>query len=302
MKDPVVKPHLLIDASIYIFQYYFSMPDNWFSREGYPTAAVYGYTTFLLRLLETEKPNRIAACFDESLGSCFRNQIYSGYKASRPPADELLAYQIEACREVTEILGIKTFASDKYEADDLIGSLVKRLRKSPVPIAILTRDKDLGQLVLRQQDYLWDYAKDDRFDEHGLFNRFGVHPHQLADYLALVGDAIDDIPGVPGVGPKSAVALLSAHGCIDGIFNNLTDLCLLPVRGAKRLAEKLSDYKDQIYMARELTRIVDNIELGCSVSELNWRNKRLSEDLMEEFFERMGFPRLVTKALRLKNI
>src|SRR5690554_4872288 len=109
------KPSLLLDASIFIFQYYFSLPDNWLSEEGYSTNAVYGYTAFLLRLLEEQRPEHIAACFDESLGSCFRNSIYLDYKCSRPPADEALAFQLRACREVSELLGIASFSSSDYE-------------------------------------------------------------------------------------------------------------------------------------------------------------------------------------------
>ena len=151
-------PSFLIDASIYIFHYYFALADHWFSEEkGWPTAAVYGYTTFLLKLLEKEKPQRIAACFDESLGSCFRNDIYPDYKSSRALPDEMLAFQLEACRQVSELLGIPCFGSETHEADDLLASLYQRLQRSSKPIAVLTRDKDLGQVLSRPQDFLWDY-------------------------------------------------------------------------------------------------------------------------------------------------
>lgn len=114
----------LIDASIYIFQYYFSLPDHWFSEDdSYPTAAVYGYTAFLVRLLKKHQPQRIAACFDESLDQCFRNEIYPDYKSSRALPDEALAFQLRACQTITRLLGIATYASERYEADDLLGSL-----------------------------------------------------------------------------------------------------------------------------------------------------------------------------------
>ena len=147
------RPTLLIDASIYIFRYYFAMPDRWFSeKKGWSTAAVYGFTTFLIQLLQ-QQPLRIAACFDESLGSCFRNDIFPAYKSSRVLPDECLAFQLSACREVSELLGLACFSSDRYEADDLLASLYQDLKRSPRPIAVLTSDKDLGQLLSRSQDF-----------------------------------------------------------------------------------------------------------------------------------------------------
>lgn len=290
-----VRPSILVDASIYIFQYYFSLPDNWFSEEGYPTGAVYGYSTFLLRLLEEQGPGRLAICFDESLGSCFRNQLYPDYKSSRAHPDEALAFQLEACREVSELLGIACFASEDYEADDLLGTLSRKLRRSKAPIAILTRDKDLGQLLHRDQDYLWDYSKGERHYPGCIRKKFGVSPAQLVDYLALVGDSIDDIPGVPGLGPKTAQALLQAHETIERIFERLDHLHLLPVRGAKKLAGKLASYREQIEIARQLARIVDTIPLDVRAADLEWRAARVDRQAIGEFCRRMGFNRLFAR-------
>ena len=225
MNPPYAKtPTLLIDASIYIFQYYFSLPDHWFSeQEQWPTAAVYGYSAFLARLLKEQQPARIAACFDESLEHCFRNDIYPGYKASRALPDEALAFQLRACREVTELLGIACFSSTRYEADDLLGSLYHCCQRSKTPVAVLTRDKDLGQLLTRPQDFLWDYSSKDKTRSYSndIATKFGVRPDQLADYLALVGDTIDDIPGVPGIGAKTASQLLTHFGTIDQLLLQL---------------------------------------------------------------------------------
>lgn len=293
------RPSLLLDASIFIFQYYFSLPENWVSDDGYSTNAVYGYSAFLLRLLEEQRPQQIAACFDESLGSCFRNSIYPDYKCSRPPADEALIFQLEACREVTELLGIASFSSRKYEADDLLGTLSRVLRDQPRPIAILSRDKDLGQLLIRDQDFLWDYTKKEKSFAGDVFNRFGAHPAQLADYLALVGDSIDDIPGVPGVGPKTAQALLAAHQNIDGIFAALEELHQLPVRGARLLADKLAAHEDQIHIARQLATIVETVPLQCAGNDLEWSSHSVDAESLAAFCERMGFGRLAARAERV---
>lgn len=292
-------PSCLIDASIYIFQYYFSLPDHWSSDEGWPTAAVYGYATFLLRLIDSERPRTIAACFDESLGTCFRNDIYSNYKMSRALPDEALAFQLDACREITELLGIASFSCNTYEADDYLGSLTKRLRRSRNPIAILSRDKDLGQLIRRDQDFLWDYAKNERYYPDDIQQKFGVTPQQLADYLALVGDNIDDIPGVPGLGPQTARALLNHFPTIDKLFQKIDQLHTLPVRGAAGLKEKLLKHREQIDMSRQLTRIVDDVPLEVTSADLRWRPAEVDMLATSDFCQRMGFSRL---AKRIENV
>ncbi|WP_111640436.1 5'-3' exonuclease [Marinimicrobium alkaliphilum] len=262
-------PALLIDASIYIFRYYFALPDNWFSRdEGYGTGAVYGYGTFLLRLLETERPSHIAACYDESLGHCFRNTIYPDYKASRALPDEALAYQLNACRALGECLGIASFASETHEADDLIGTLARSLRRSRRPIAIITRDKDLGQLLQRPEDYLWDPTGDTRTHATDLEAKLGIRPAQLPDYLALVGDTIDDIPGVPGVGAKTATALLQHFGTVEALLANLEQVPTLSVRGARTLPAKLDAHRSQIAIARQLAQIDERMPLSVRTADL----------------------------------
>jgi 5'-3' exonuclease len=289
-------PCFLIDASIYIFRYYFSMPDNWFSeREGYSTAAVYGYSTFLLRLLEKESPQIIAACFDESLGSCFRNQIYPDYKSSRALPDEPLAFQLDACREVTDIFGIASFSSKRYEADDLLGTLVKKLKRNSSPISIVSRDKDLGQLLRRPQDFLWDYGKGEPCHAGEIQRKFGINPGQMVDYLALLGDVVDDIPGVPGIGEKTARALLQTFGDIDSLFSRLSELETLPIRGARNLAHKLLEYRQQIAMAKKLVNIVDSVPMAVKTADL--KRTAVNWPRLEAFSLRMGLgPGFLTRA------
>ncbi|MGS2718769.1 5'-3' exonuclease [Eionea flava] len=284
----------LIDASIYIFQYYFSLPDHWFSEDdSYPTAAVYGYTTFLVRLLKKHQPQRIATCFDESLDQCFRNEIYPGYKSSRALPDEALAFQLRACQTITQLLGITTYASERYEADDLLGSLYRQCQRSVAPIAILTRDKDLGQLLQRPQDCLWDYAADKRLYPEDVTQKMGVRPDQLVDYLALVGDAIDDIPGVAGIGAKTAATLLSRYQTIETLLADISSWVITPplgIRGARSIAERLDVHREQIAMSQQLATIVTDLPLINSVNALN----RQSADLaaIRIFCEAMGFPAL----------
>ena len=301
MNKPIPSsPVLLIDASIFIFRYYFSLPDRWFSDEDWPTAAVYGYTQFLLNLIEQEQPSLIAACYDESLDSCFRNTIYPDYKSSRALPDEALAFQLAACKEVGELLGIASFASETYEADDLLGSLLSALNDDDQAIAVLTRDKDLGQLIERPQDFLWhpDFnATSDRRSQElyrdDIANKFGVQPEQLIDYLALVGDSIDDIPGVPGIGAKTAAAMLAPYKNMIDLFTHIDDLHTLPVRGAKNLADKLIEHTEQIALSRELATIVRDIPLIASRDDL--RLQAPDFKALEKAYSRWGFSSAVIR-------
>ncbi|MCV6625548.1 MAG: flap endonuclease [Cellvibrionaceae bacterium] len=287
----------LIDASIYIFQYYFSLPPNWTASNGLSTEAVYGFATFLLKLREQTQPKRVGVCFDESLGTSFREALYPEYKSSRALPDEALAFQLDSCRELAELMGLACFGSERYEADDLIGSLAARLRRSKSPVAILTRDKDLGQLITRRQDYLWDFAKEQRHYAPDIEAKWGVPPGLMADYLALVGDSIDDIPGVPGIGAKTAAALLQQHPGIKALYTNLDSLAELPLRGAKGLADKLETHLEQVAMAKTLATIVTDIPLIKSVKELDWAAADL--DGLANFCQDRGFPRLFSRMEKL---
>lgn len=286
----------LVDASVYIFRAYFSLPDQWHTAEGDSTFAVYGYCRFLLNLLHTlgdEPPAGIGVCFDESLGTCFRNDIYPDYKASRVLPDENLAFQLECCKTVTQLMGIATYASQRFEADDLIATLCRKWRASSAsPAVIVTADKDLGQLLLRPQDQWWnpDFGRQrpgTSRDRDGVFQQFGVWPEQFSDYLALVGDPVDDIPGVPGIGPKKAAALLQQWPTLEQIFTSLSAIETSEIRGARSLVKVLQQHQAQARMARELARCSDVVpELLSSMSELEVRPASRSE--LVEFVSLLG--------------
>jgi len=264
------QPVYLIDASIYIFRAYFSMPDEWFSPEGYSVNALNGYTQFLLKFLQQVKPQQIAIAYDESLGTCFRNDIYPEYKASRVLPDEELAFQLEACKALTEIMGIPTFASDRYEADDIIATLAHSAQQRGDDVTIVSRDKDLGQILKQTNDILWDYAADKRIATGDFIDHYAVESQQMTDFLALVGDTIDDIPGVPGIGKKTAAALLRQFGSLDNMHKDLSAVAASGLRGAKAIADKLLDYRSQIKMAQALVRLEYNVPALADAS-LNWQ-------------------------------
>lgn len=244
----------LIDASVYVFRAYYSMPDDMLDAEGNPVNALYGFCRFLGDFMEQVRPENVAVLFDESLTSSFRTEIYPAYKANREPAPQELKRQFAQCRRFTRALGILECAHPRYEADDLIGTLVSEGREAGIPSTIVSRDKDLAQLVSRQ-DVFWDFAGKGKMTYEQIPGCFGVWPEQIADFLALAGDSVDNIKGVPGVGRKTAIALLQHFGSLDALYTRLDTVHEVNVRGAKSLAAKLDAHKDAAMLARRLTGI-----------------------------------------------
>lgn len=244
----------LIDASVYVFRAYYSMPDDIVDKDGNPVNALYGFCRFLGDFMEQVKPKHIAVAFDESLSSSFRTTIYPQYKANREPAPEDLRRQFAMCRRYAAALGLMQCADPEYEADDLIGTLVLAGRLQGRPSTIVSRDKDLTQL-LTKADFFWDFAGKGKLGYDRIPEVFGVWPEQIADFLALAGDAVDNIPGVPGVGKKTAGALLQHFGSLDNVYANLDNIHEVKVRGAKTLGAKLGTHREAALLARKLTGI-----------------------------------------------
>jgi len=252
-------PHVyLVDASVYIFRAWFSMPDDFTTASGEPTNAAYGFCGFLCSLLEQTSAQHVAVAFDESLTTSYRNEIYPQYKANREPAPEELKRQFQWAREIAESLGLSCFSDPRFEADDLIGTLAEHWRARGHPICLVSSDKDLAQLV-RDEDHWWDFSRNQKLGSAQILKKFGVAPEQIADYLALTGDSVDNIPGVPGVGPKSASALLQHFGDLDSIYERLEEVQHLSIRGAKSLQKKLDDHQDAARLARRLTVITTDV-------------------------------------------
>lgn len=254
----------LIDASVYVFRAYYSMPDDMVDDEGNPVNALYGFCRFLGDFMEQVTPEYIAVAYDESLTTNFRTSIYPEYKANREPAPAELKRQFGQCRRYSRALGLMEVADPKYEADDLIGTLVEHGRRNGRPSTVVTRDKDLAQL-LTPDDIFWDFAGKGKIGYDRVPEVFGVWPEQIADFLALAGDSVDNIPGVPGVGKKTAGALLNHFGSLEKIYANLDKVHEVEVRGAKTLGAKLEMHKDAADLARRLTGIacdapIDNVE------------------------------------------
>ena len=245
----------LIDASVYIFRAWFSLPDTMVNARGESINALHGFAGFLADLKARAGAEAvIAVAFDESLESSFRNRIYAEYKANRPPAPLELKRQFAWCRAVCQALGLPQHADHEFEADDIIGTWAAQAREQGKTVAVVSRDKDLTQLI-GPGDIWWDFASDKRLGPEGVREKMGVPPEQVADLLALTGDSVDNIPGVAGVGPKAAVALLDAFGSLESVLENLDQVPSLSVRGAKSLAEKLRQGAEQARLSQALTRI-----------------------------------------------
>jgi len=244
----------LVDASMYVFRAWHSMPDEFHDADGWPTNAVHGFARFLLELLERERPRHIAIAFDESLDSCFRNAIYPAYKANRDPAPPELRRQFAWCKALCKAVGLVTLAHTDYEADDLIGTAVHVGRRDGFRSVIVSADKDLSQL-LQADDEQYDFAKSVRWKADGVKARHGVHAHQIADYLALTGDAVDNIPGITGIGAKSAAILLAHFQSLDALLARIDEVQFLRLRGAAGMAVRLREQREHALLWRQLTTI-----------------------------------------------
>jgi len=278
---------LLIDSSIYIFRSYFTLPEKWHAVDSqYPTQAVYGFTGFLLELLKNQRPDYIFCAFDQSLQTGFRHQLSASYKSNRELPDEALAFQLNACRQLCRVLGIAEMASDQYEADDLIGSVATEVRSSGVQPVILSRDKDLTQII-QSDDLYWDIGKSQPKNKTQLEQDLGIRCGQMADYLALVGDTSDSIAGVPGVGPKTARQLLAWLPSVNEIIAHRDQIQDLPIRGAGKLADKIATYQEQILLSRQLATIVTQIDNVPNCEQISWQG--IVQDAFALFADEMGF-------------
>ena len=221
---------------------------------GEPNQAFIGFSDFVYQLLTDIAPSRVVFAFDESLGKSQRCQIYAGYKANRNPAPEELKRQFIWCRRWIENLGISAVSSDSWEADDLIGTLATMHRSDEMAITILSADKDLTQLV-REGDIWWPFFRSTKMDYRAIQKKFGVRPEQVADQLALCGDKVDNIPGVPYIGMKTAANLLRKYDNLENLRQNLERVGEMKFRYASRVMHSLIENQHILDISSRLTRI-----------------------------------------------
>ncbi len=284
----------LIDACPYVFRAYFALPPTLTAPDGRPVNAVHGFASFLLRYLGEESPSHLLIAFDRSLTSSFRNELYAGYKSGREQPPRELEAQLADCEELAAALGAAVFADERYEADDLIATAVARLARRAGGFVVVSSDKDLAQLV-DARTVLYDFARGERYGPREVRGRFGVAPGQMADFLGLAGDAVDDIPGVKGVGAKTAAALLEHFGSLDRLYARLDEVPGLPLRGAKALAERLLRDRKLALLSRRLATLSRDAPGRFSLQALTLRPP--DRDQVEALCERLGMVRLRERLL-----
>jgi len=278
---------LLLDANALIHRSYHALPPLT-SPKGELVNAVYGFAAALLKAIHDEKPDYVVACFDAGRET-FRNKIFDGYKAHRQETDEALSAQIPRTKDIIEVLSIPLFAQQGVEADDLIGSLSTIAAKKGLLSVIVTGDNDALQLV---DDSTSVYSLRRGVTDTLSYNRqlvkekLGVYPDQVVDYKALAGDSSDNIPGAPGIGPKTAAELLSKYQTLDGVYGHLDEL-------KERLQRILSEHKDQVMMSKRLAKIRTDLKINLDLKEAAVANFDFSK--VVSLFHELGFKSLLAK-------
>ncbi|PMG26159.1 DNA polymerase I [Vibrio splendidus] len=251
-------PLILIDGSSYLYRAFHAYPGT-MSNGDIPTNAVYGVVNMLRSMMRQFASDRIAVIFDAK-GKTFRDDMYPEYKANRPPMPDDLRCQIEPLHNVIRAMGLPLISIPGVEADDVIGTLASQASAMGMPVLISTGDKDMAQLV-DDNVTLINTMTNVVMDREGVIEKFGIPPELIIDYLALMGDKVDNIPGIPGVGDKTATALLQGIGSIEKLYQNLDGIAALGFRGSKTMAKKLADNKDNADMSYQLATIKLDVEL-----------------------------------------
>ncbi|APD84612.1 DNA polymerase I [Alteromonas gracilis] len=265
MPDSKKPPFILVDGSSYLFRAFHGLPPLTNSK-GQDTGAIYGVVNMLKSLIKQYNPTHMAVIFDAK-GKTFRDDIYKEYKANRPPMPDELRSQIEPLHTIIKAMGLPVIVESGVEADDVIGTLAKHATEKGIETLISTGDKDMAQLV-NEHVTLINTMTNQIMDVEGVNTKFGIPPELVIDFLALKGDKVDNIPGVPGVGDKSAQALLNGIGGIDDIYKNLDKIADLSFRGSKSMAAKMEEYEEQARLSYTLATISVDLDLEYDVETL----------------------------------
>ncbi|WP_261816419.1 DNA polymerase I [Vibrio gallicus] len=258
-------PLILIDGSSYLYRAFHAFPGTMSNGE-HPTNAVYGVANMLRSMMRQFDSERIAVIFDAK-GKTFRDDMYPEYKANRPPMPDELRSQIEPLHTLIRAMGLPLISISGVEADDVIGTLAAAASSKGMPVLISTGDKDMAQLV-DENVTLINTMTNVVMDREGVIEKFGIPPELIIDYLALMGDKVDNIPGVPGVGDKTATALLQGIGSLDTLYEKLDDIASLSFRGSKSMSKKLVEHKESAYLSYQLATIKLDVELDVTLEEL----------------------------------
>ncbi|MGK0499781.1 MAG: DNA polymerase-1 [Oceanicoccus sp.] len=289
-------PIVLVDGSSYLYRAYHALPPLTNSK-GHATGAVKGVINMMRRLLKDYPASPVAVIFDAK-GKTFRDDIYPQYKAQRPPMPDDLREQIEPIHNIIRAMGLPLIVVDGVEADDVIGTYAKQATQQGLDVVVSTGDKDMAQLV-NQHVTLVNTMTETVMDVAGVETKFGIPPELIIDYLALMGDKVDNIPGVAGVGEKTALGLLQGIGGLDVLYANLDKVADLSLRGAKKLGAKLEAEKDNAYMSYELATIKLDVKLEDAIETI--ANQAPNSELLLTYFQDMEFKSWVEELERGGN-
>lgn len=256
---------VLVDGSSYLHRAFHGYPHM--DNGEIPTNAIYGVVTLLRSTLNNFKFKHFAVAFDAP-GKNFRHVLYPEYKANRPPKPEELTLQVEPLHEVVKAMGLPLLCVPDVEADDVIGTLADQASQQGMSVLICTGDKDMAQLV-NDRVILTNTMTKTFTDEEAVHRKYGIPPNLIIDYLALTGDKVDNIPGVPGIGDKTATMLLQAVGSVKTIYDHLDTIVSMPIRNRYQLVQTLIDNRDKLELSYELATIKLDLELDCAPDSLN---------------------------------
>ncbi|MED5525302.1 MAG: DNA polymerase I [Pseudomonadota bacterium] len=285
-------PLILVDGSSYLYRAYYA-PPHLTNSQGEPTGAVYGVVNMLKSLLRQFKPSEMAVVFDAK-GKTFRDELFEQYKAHRPSMPDDLRSQVAPLHALVKAMGLPLIIIEGVEADDVIGTLAKKASAEGRHVLISTGDKDMAQLV-DDKVTLINTMTDTVLDPAGVVDKFGVGPELIIDFLALMGDKVDNIPGVPGVGEKTALGLLQGIGGMDALYENLDKIAELSFRGAKTMAKKLEENEEQARLSYLLATIKTDVDL--SEDQLDLTIKPEDRDALVEWYGKMEFRRWLADVL-----
>lgn len=279
-------PLILVDGSSYLYRAYHAFPPLT-NGSGEPTGAMYGVLNMLRSLLLQYRPSHVAVVFDAK-GKTFRDELFAEYKSHRPPMPDDLRAQIEPLHQMVKAMGLPLLVVSGVEADDVIGTLAQEAEKAGHAVLISTGDKDMAQLVTPNITLI-NTMNNAILGPQEVCDKYGVPPELIIDFLALMGDSSDNIPGVPGVGEKTAQALLQGLGGLDALFSNLDKISTLTFRGAKTMSAKLEQNKDVAYLSYKLATIKTDVELDITCDELKVLPP--DDDQLHQLFSRYEFKR-----------
>jgi DNA polymerase-1 len=279
----------LIDGSAYIFRAFFAIPPTLKNAAGLPTNAIFGFTNILLKFLKQYQPEYVAVALDAGRET-FRNQMFAGYKGNRPEAPADLIPQFPYFRKVLDALNLPLLELAGYEADDIIATLCDRMSIQGAELVVVSSDKDLMQLVTNGIKLL-DSAKDRWIGAAEVKEKFGVAPQQVIEVMGLMGDPVDNIPGVKGIGEKTAIALIQQFHNLENLFAHLDEMEQMKIRGAARVRKIIEEGKDAAFLSRDLATVKRDVPVNIELEQL----KRAGFDIekVRTLFTELEFTNLI---------